>query len=113
MGEILEKRAGEWSYEELLRVLCLYASLDVEHRSKVPKGLIQDVQILMRQRTLASIQMRIANYVARDPEMRARGVKGMFGGGVHVDAIWRQCSDESGNLDLQKIALEAAIFLGK
>jgi hypothetical protein len=109
----LEKRAGEWTYEELLRVLCLYASLDVENRSKVPKGLIVDVQMLMRRRTVDSIQMRLANYVARDPEMKARGIKGMFGGGTHVDDIWRQCSDETGHLNLQKVALEAAIFLGK
>lgn len=108
----MAKRAGEWNYEEMLRVLCLYASLDLDSRTKVPKDVLEAVQERMRRRTIDSIQMRIANYVARDPAMKALGVKGMFGGGGHVDAIWDRFADESGSLDLQKLALEAAIVLG-
>ena len=108
----MEKRAGEWNYEELLRVLCLYSSLDIEQRNKVPKELIEAVQKRMPKRTNDSIQMRIANYIARDPAMKKLGIKGMFGGGTHVDTIWDKFADESGSLDLQKLAREAAVVLG-
>jgi hypothetical protein len=66
----------------------------------------------MPKRTIDSIQMRLANYVARDPEMKKAGVKGMFGGGEHVDDIWNQFANDEGSLDLQKLVQAAAQILG-
>jgi hypothetical protein len=108
----MEKRAGAWDYEEMLRVLCLYASLDTADKSKTPKDVLEEVQRRMPHRTIASIQMRISNYIARDPEMKAIGIKGMFGGGDHVDEIWEKFSTEDGSLSLQLLVQEAAKVLG-
>ena len=108
----MEKRAGAWEYEEMLRVLCLYASLDTADKSKAPKEVLKEVQSRMPARTIASIQMRISNYIARDPEMKAIGIKGMFGGGDHVDEIWDKFAAEDGSLNLKLLVQEAAKVLG-
>ena len=108
----MEKRAGAWDYEEMLRVLCLYASLPWDEKSKPPIEVLEKVQKRMPKRTLDSIQMRLANYVARDPEMKKAGIKGMFGGGDHVDTIWGEFSNEEGSLNLQKLVQVAAQVLG-
>jgi hypothetical protein len=108
----LEKRAGAWDYEEMLRVLCLYASLDRTEKTRTPNDVLSEVQKRMPHRTLASIQMRLSNFVARDPEMKALGIKGMFGGGDHVDVIWEKFSGEDGSLNLQSLIQEAAKVLG-
>ena len=106
------KRAGAWEYEEMLRVLCLYASLDKAEKSRTPNEVLSEVQKRMPHRTIASIQMRLSNYVARDPEMKAAGIKGMFGGGGHVDEIWEKFATEDGSLDIQLLIQEAAKVLG-
>ena len=105
-------RAGPWSTEELLRTLCAYASLNPEDRARPPKELLVSLRELMPKRTLGSIAMRFSNYVARDPEVRHLNVAGLFGGGSHVDQLWRINSHDDGALDRGKLLLSAVQILG-
>ena len=38
----------------------------------------------------SSVEIRISNYKARDPEYLSQGKRGFPGGGDHVDAIWKE-----------------------
>ena len=105
----MKKRQGDWSSLEMLTALAIYATLDPKSRTKVPKGVLAQAQIVLPRRTSGSIQLRIANYIARDPEMTSLGIKGMSGGGSHVDSFWIQNSDEELKLDLKKLLFNLAM----
>ena len=104
-------RAGGWSEQEMLRVLCGYASLDSTEKFKPPPGLVEEIGLRMPNRTMASIEMRLSNFVARDVEMRRLGIKGLTAGGAHVDEIWLKFSNGDGSLNLQKLLAAAATQL--
>lgn len=105
----MSEKNSRWSRLELLKTLCLYASLAPE-RNGIPTN--EEVRAMAEAigRSEASISLRMANYVARDKRMQDLGHKGMFGGGVEVDILWAEISDENGHLDLSKI-LRTIAFL--
>jgi hypothetical protein len=96
-------RNGSWSDDELLRTLAFYASLSIDEKIHLPKADVDDLVSRLPRRTKGSVLMRISNFVARDPQMAALGIKGLYGGGAHVDAMWERFSDDSGTLDVAKI----------
>ena len=104
----MEKRAGAWEYDEMLRVLCLYASVDIGDKTRISRETLELVKSHMPRRTIGTIKLRLSNYIARDPEMQEIGIKGLSGGGVHVDEIWQKFSDDHGILDHKKLLLEAS-----
>lgn len=104
----MRKRNGGWTKLEMLRVLAIYASIGPAERTKTPDHVIDLAQKVLPLRSSASIKMRIANYIARDPEMSALGLSGMYGGGDHVGLYWEQNSDDHGNLDLKKLLFNLA-----
>ncbi len=96
-------RNGSWSDDELLRTLAFYASLSLEEKMRLPKGEVDQLVERLPRRSKGSVLMRISNFIARDPQMSSRGIKGLYGGGSHVDLMWERFSDETGSLDLGKI----------
>lgn len=105
----MNKRQGDWSSIEMLTTLAIYASLDPKSRTKIPKEVLAQAQVVLPRRTAGSIQLRIANYIARDPEMASLGFKGLSGGGSHVDSFWIQNSDEELKLDVKKLLFNLAM----
>jgi len=105
-------RNGNWSRHELLTVLWLYASYEPSMRGTIPVEMKKIVSQKLGIRSVASVSMRLANFIARDPEMVGYGAKGLFGGGHHVDTLWQEVSDSSGRLDyhllLRTLAVEFA-----
>jgi hypothetical protein len=80
----------KWDRCELLLVLAFYATRELEAIRQLKKA---DLGILIRRmpsRSPGSLQMRISNYMARDPRMALLGVAGLYGGGSHVDAVWEE-----------------------
>ena len=105
----MNKRQGDWSSLEMLTTLAIYATLDPKTRAKLPKDVLVQARVVLPKRTVSSIQLRIANYIARDPEMVSLGIKGLSGGGSHVDSFWIQNSDEELKLDLKKLLFNLAM----
>lgn len=90
-----------WTEYEMTVSLALYCLLPYP---KVIDSIDEDLaSSLLRGRTLDSVRLRLANFVARDPRAREAGQKGMFGGGQHVDTIWAECCDSSGYIQHQKV----------
>jgi hypothetical protein len=56
-------------------------------------------------RSVDSVSLRLANFVARDPEMSRLGFKGMIGGGDKVDQVWNECSSSERRLDWRKVMI--------
>jgi hypothetical protein len=104
-------RNGPWSDDEMLRSLAFYASLTPEEKANLPKESISALVARLPRRTKGSVLMRIANFIARDPEMQAKGNKGLFGGGAHVDTIWVRFANEDGTLNLPKLLRVASTTL--
>ncbi len=103
-------RNGPWTYEEMLKVLCIYAALDEGDKVRLPSTLMERLTHALPNRSAASIQMRLANYISRDRAMAEREIKGLFGGGDHVDQIWQEFTDDSGRLVLTKLLIELALL---
>lgn len=104
-------RGTSWSYDELLVALLFYSQLDrPEVVSDEQLAVLQDI---LPHRSKNSLFLRLMNFVARDPEMRLRGRKGMTGGGRHVDNLWSQVSDSEGRLihrELVRKAIETGVI---
>jgi hypothetical protein len=105
----MNKRQGEWSSLEMLTTLAIYATLEPKNRTKLPKEVLAQAKVVLSRRSESSIQLRMANFIARDPEMASLGIKGMSGGGSHVDTLWVQNSDEDLKLDLKKLLFNLAM----
>jgi hypothetical protein len=97
-----------WSQSELIRVLCAYAALDEIGRRRPPREVIDALQQNMPIRSVKSIEMRFANFVARDNSQLSLGFKGLSGGGEHVDALWDRFITD-GLLDQKKLLMAAAL----
>jgi hypothetical protein len=94
----------------MLKVLCIYAALDDGGKVRLPSSLTERIAHALPNRSAASVQMRLANYISRDKEMAQREIKGLFGGGDHVDQIWEEFTDDSGQLVLTKLMIELALL---
>jgi hypothetical protein len=105
----MSEKNSRWSRLELLKVLCLYASLSPERNGNPTNEEIKAMAEAIG-RSESSISLRIANYIARDKRMQEIGHKDMFGGGVEVDILWKELSDKTGYLQPDKI-LKAIAFI--
>ena len=92
-----------WTRKEMLIVLAYYSTLG--YPKVVDRLAAQECSLFLRSRSVASVSLRLANYVARDPQMARAGFKGMYGGGEKVDQIWDECSDRDGILDWRKVMM--------
>jgi putative restriction endonuclease len=91
-------RKDLWSREEMLLTLCYYISLPAAQRRVPPKHILEELSNLTG-RTVGSISLRFANFNSVDPEFTDRGLKGMQGGGGHVQTTWNEFSRNDGTLD--------------
>lgn len=91
-------RKDLWSREEMLLTLCYYISLPVPQRRVPPKHILEELSNLTG-RTVGSISLRFANYNSVDPEFTDKGLKGMQGGGGHVQTTWDEFSRNDGSID--------------
>ena len=91
-----------------MRVLCAYAALDDIGQRRPPQEIIDALKKNMPGRSAKSIEMRFANFVARDHSQSSKGFKGLSGGGDHVDVIWGRFIKD-GLLDQKKLLLAAAL----
>jgi hypothetical protein len=98
----------EWDDEEMLRVLVFYASLDGNQPSRED---LLALQARMPGRSLSTIKLRIANYVARDPRKKALGLKGMSGSGNKATAQVSKYLNEDGSFNLHKLLLDSSTKL--
>lgn len=89
-----------WTRKEMLICLAYYSTLS--YPKVVDRLAAQECGLFLPNRSIDSVSLRLANYVARDPRMTRAGFKGMYGGGQKVDQIWDECSDRDGFLDCSK-----------
>jgi hypothetical protein len=83
-------------------LICLAYYSTLSYPKVVDSLAAQEGSLFLPHRSIASVSLRLANYVARDPQMARAGFKGMYGGGEKVDQIWDECSDRDGSLDWKK-----------
>jgi len=98
----------EWTQAEMLRVLAFYASLDGDQPSK--EDLVK-LQERMPGRGLATIKLRLGNYVARDPSKKEKGLKGLSGSGNKATAQVTKYLNEDGSFNLQKLLRDCSTIL--
>lgn len=91
-----------WTRSELLISLAYYSSLTKSQQRNVPKWVLDDLSQLL-DRTPGSISLRFANFNSVDPTFTEQGLKGMNGGGAHVQTIWNEFSKNDGTLDINKL----------
>lgn len=97
-----------WSDAEMLRVLAFYASLDGDQPSKDD---LLNLQKRMPGRGIATIKLRLGNYVARDPRKRALGLKGLSGSGNKATAQVAKYLNEDGSLNVHKLLRDCSTNL--
>lgn len=90
-----------WTRGDLLLALVAYLSLSIDQRAHPPKEFVAALASRLG-RGIATTSLRLANYAARDPSMKLIGVKGMAGGGDHVDEIWTEFNSGD-KTDFQKL----------
>lgn len=105
-----ERRA--WTPNELLICLAYYSTLARGQRRSPPAWVIRELSELIG-RTPGSISLRFANFNSVDPEFTGLGLKGMNGGGAHVQKIWNESSKNDGQLDQIRIIRGLAQALSK
>jgi hypothetical protein len=93
-------RGEDWEEAEMLRVLAYYASLNGGPYSEED---VQELADRMPNRGPATIKLRIANYVARDPRMKEVGRKGFSGGGNKATAFVQKYLLDDGSFDFAKL----------
>ena len=98
----------EWTDAEMLRVLAFYASLEGEQPTKDE---LLKLQSRMPGRGLATIKLRIGNYVARDPRKIAKGLKGLTGSGNKATAQVSKYLLENGSFNLAKLLKDCSTLL--
>ncbi|MEN9966792.1 MAG: hypothetical protein RL036_25 [Actinomycetota bacterium] len=86
----------------MLACLAYYSSLPKEQRRTPPSWVLEELEILLN-RTQGSVSLRFANFNSVDPDFTDLGLKGMVGGGAHVQAIWAEVSKNDGHLDLNRL----------
>jgi hypothetical protein len=92
-----------WTRQEMLICLAYYSTMP--HPKVVDRLAAKECSKYLPNRSVDSVSLRLANFVARDPEMSSLGFKGMVGGGDKVDQIWNECSSSEKILDWRKVML--------
>lgn len=100
----------DWTSEEMLICLAYYSSLNKTQRRSPPSWVLNELSKLIS-RTTGSISLRFANFTSVDPQFTNSGLKGMSGGGAHVQKIWNDCSKNDGELDSVKVVQAIAKML--
>jgi putative restriction endonuclease len=80
----------EWSHEEMLVALALYCRLSFGQFHKSNSEVKRVAAIIGR--TPDSLAMRLSNFASQDPVHKARGIKGLDGGGKKVEQFWAQAT---------------------
>jgi hypothetical protein len=101
MGDSLKR--ADWTRKEMVISLAYYATLS--YPKVIDRLAGQECSLYLPGRSSSSVALRLANYVARDPQMAKLGFKGMYGGGQKVDQIWDEFSDRNGLLDWKKLVM--------
>lgn len=91
-----------WTHEEFILALDLYFRISFGSIHKNNPDIIKLSELIGR--TPSSVAMRLSNYAANDPELQARGIKGLVGGGNACLKYWNDYSQNRG-----KLLAEAAI----
>lgn len=86
-------------------LICLAYYSTLHYPKVVDRLAAQECSLFIPDRSIDSVSLRLANFVARDPQMTRAGFKGMYGGGEKVDLIWGECSDRDGMLDWRKVMM--------
>lgn len=101
-GDIFMALRKNWTRAELLICLAYYSSLTKSQRRSPPDWVLEQLSSLI-DRSSGSISLRFANFNSVDPEFTDRGLKGMVGGGAHVQTIWNEFAKNDGHLDVNKL----------
>jgi putative restriction endonuclease len=80
----------EWSHDEMLVALALYCRLPFGQFHKGNSEVKRVAAIIGR--TPDSLAMRLSNFASQDPVHKARGIKGLDGGGKKVEQFWAQAT---------------------
>lgn len=75
-----------WSREELILAFNLYLKIPFGKMHSTNKDIIHLANLIGRSSN--SIALRLVNFASIDPELQARGIKGMNGGATIVQPIW-------------------------
>lgn len=99
-GNMSERR--NWTRSELLICLAYYSSLTTSQKRTPPSWVLEELASCIN-RSQGSISLRFANFNSVDPDFTDQGLKGMTGGGAHVQVIWNEFSSNDGQLDIRKL----------
>ncbi len=77
-----------WTKDELILAFNLYLKIPFGKMHSTNKDIIHLADLIGR--TPSSIALRLVNFASVDPELKARGVKGMDGGTKIVKPIWNE-----------------------
>lgn len=97
-----------WADSEMLRVLAYYVSLD---GGQPTKDDLVKLQERMPGRGLATIKLRLGNYIARDPRKKEKGLKGLTGSGNKATVQVTKYLNDDGSFNLQKLLRDCATNL--
>jgi len=94
---VTENRDGKpWTREEFILVLNQYMKMPFAKMS-ASNPEVQNLAHLMG-RSKNSIAFRLVNFAACDPILKARGIKGMNGGGKKCQAFWDEFANDKERL---------------
>ena len=93
-------RGEDWSEEEMLRTLAFYVSLNGQSHKKSELG---QVTSRMPGRAESTVNLRLSNYIARDPMKAKQGLKGMVGSGKKSTDFVARYLLEDGTFDVYKL----------
>ena len=85
-----------WTKEEFILTLDLYFRMPFGQIDKRNPDIIKMAELINR--TPSSVAMRLCNYANCDPELKARGVKGLAGGYSQCIPYWNQYANKRGDL---------------
>jgi hypothetical protein len=98
-------RGEDWSEQEMLRTLAFYVSLNgLSHK----KSELAAVTSRMPGREEATVNLRLSNYIARDPLKAKQGLKGMVGSGKKATDFVAKYLLDDGTFNLHKLLRDCA-----
>jgi hypothetical protein len=101
-------RGEDWSEQEMLRTLAFYVSLN-GHSHK--KSELSRVTSRMPNRDESTVNLRLSNYIARDPMKAKQGLKGMVGSGKKSTDFVVKYLREDGTFDVHKLLRDCSEIL--
>ncbi len=85
-----------WTEEEFILTLDLYYRIPFGQITKNNPDIIKMAGLINR--TPSSVAMRLCNYANCDPDLKARGVKGLTGGYAQCLPYWERFANKRGDL---------------